>query len=283
MTRSKVTTKTLVVTSLMAILFSSNIMAKETNVWILRGLIRENAHSQFFFDRLKKEYPHINFHGLEVHGNGKYYREDSPTSIEKMVEQVRADYLKINECQKDSDNFLVAISLGGMIGVEWMTKNPEDFNKAIIMNSSLKGYSPIFKRMLPINFPNYAKLLLTTSPKEKEEIIYSMIISDKKRHTYLIEHWTEIRKKRPVSFSNTVRQILAGAVYTPPKVAPKTPVVIAVGLGDSFVDPICSINIAKSWQLPLVTHPTGGHDITNDQPEWVIKLIDEQFLSLDTN
>lgn len=260
-----------------------NVQAKETNVWILRGLIRENAHSQMFFDRLKKTYPEINFYGLEVRGNGKYFKQDSPTNIKKMVQQIRSDYLTINKDQNESENFLVAISLGGMIGVAWMDQYPEDFNEALILNSSLKGHCPIYKRMLIKNIPKYVKFLLSRDPKRKEEIIYSMIISEKERHSNLINHWAKIRKERPVSFKNTIRQMFAAATYTPPKKAPKTPITIGVGLGDDFVSPDCSKNIAKNWNLPLVTHPTGGHDITNDQPEWIIELINSYFLKKQVN
>lgn len=256
----------------------NTVQAKETNIFILRGLIRENAHSQFFFDSLKKQFPEINFYGLEVRGNGKYFQEPSPTNIPTMVEQIRNDYLAANK-NKDANNYLIAISLGGMVSVAWMDKYADDFNKAIILNSSLKGHCPIYYRMLPKNLPNYAKFVFSSDPKEKEEIIYSMIISDQERHRYLIDHWVDIRKKRPVSLSNTIRQMFAAATYTPPKKAPNVPIIIGVSYGDDFVSPKCSENIAKNWNLPLVTHQNGGHDITNDKPEWIIKLIQEHFLS----
>lgn len=272
----KVIIQILVVLKIMVIPINSA-SAKETNIFILRGLIRENAHSQFFFDSLKKQFPEINFYGLEVRGNGKYFQEPSPTSIPTMVEQIRNDYLEANK-NKDADNYLIAISLGGMVGIAWMDKYADDFKKAVILNSSLKGHCPIYYRMLPKNLPKYAKFIFANDPKKKEEIIYSMIISDQERHRYLIDHWVDIRKKRPVSLSNTIRQMFAAATYNPPKTAPNVPITIGVSYGDDFVSPKCSENIAKNWKLPLVTHPSGGHDITNDKPEWIMQLIQDHFL-----
>jgi pimeloyl-ACP methyl ester carboxylesterase len=244
----------------------------------LRGLIRGNAHNQFFFDKLKETFKDVNFYGLEVNGNGKLFKEESPTSIKKMVSQIRESYLKANK-DKDADNYLVAISLGGMISVEWMNQYPGDFKKAILLNTSLKGYCPIYHRMLVKNIPKYAKYLWASDPKEKEEIIYSMIISNQDKHKHLIDHWAKLRKEEPVSFKNTLRQIFAAAVYSPPKQAPKTPIIIGRAINDDFVNPSCSKSIAEKWKLPLIETKNGGHDITNDNPEWVMSLIKEYFLS----
>jgi alpha-beta hydrolase superfamily lysophospholipase len=264
---------------MVAICTSISTYAEPINIWFMRGLIRENAHSKFFIDQIKKEHPEVNFLGLEVRGNGKLFKDKSFTDIKDYVKDSRIQFLKVKKEHPNAKNYLAAFSLGGMIATEWLKTHPNDFNKVMLFNTSLKGYCSLPQRFLFKNIPKYLKYVFYQDKREIESVIHSMIINRSDNKKELLDHWVNIREKRPVSVANTLRQMFAASTYEPPKSIPAKNIIIAVGLGDNLVSPECSKSIAKRWETPLFTHPTGGHDITNDQPDWVISLMKKEFIS----
>jgi pimeloyl-ACP methyl ester carboxylesterase len=256
--------------------FSLSCMAKQQHVVILRGLIRENGHSQALYNYHSQLKSSFIIHGLEIDGNGQYYQKQSALTVSAMVEQVRTDYLKIKQKYPAEDEFtLAAISLGGMIAAEWMSKYPQDFKQLILVNTSFSGICSMFERFRPANFNNYLKLLFTTDPRRKEEILFEFILYQKEKNRFLIDHWTTIRAERPVSNSNTIRQLIAGWRFNMPEVAPAIPTWIMVGEKDQLVSPNCSHQIAKKWNLPILQNFSAGHDLTNDDPKWFIDEVNK--------
>jgi hypothetical protein len=37
----------------------------------------------------------------------------------------------------------------------------------------------------------------------------------------------------------------------------------------------CSRAIARKWQLPIIEHPTAGHDLSTDDSQWVVDRVQE--------
>jgi hypothetical protein len=74
---------------------------------------------------------------------------------------------------------------------------------------------------------------------------------------------------------NTIRQLLAAASFKVADFRPSIPIQILGASMDRMVSVECSIKISKTWNLPLELHPTGGHDLTVDDPEWVALKIKE--------
>jgi len=83
----------------------------------------------------------------------------------------------------------------------------------------------------------------------------------------------KVAEAHPVAAANALRQLLAAARFMPPRSKPPIPTLVLSGLGDRLVNPRCSQAIAQAWNLPLETHPTAGHDLTLDEPEWVIEKL----------
>ncbi|MCT4643227.1 MAG: alpha/beta hydrolase [Bacteriovoracaceae bacterium] len=249
---------------------------KKSALWVVRGLIRENAHSKLFIDKFKQKYPNVDVHALDLMGNGEFYKQDSFTNIKDYVLHARKKFLSKKDNYKN--NFLIAVSMGGMVMTEWSRLFPKDFTKMIIFNTSLKGHCPIYERFLFKNIFKYIKYAFLTDPRSIEENIYSMIISKKIDHKKeLMDLWVDIRKKRPVSFMNTIRQMWAAATYSAPKENPFSNAILGVGLSDNLVSPNCSKNLAKNWKLKLIEVPNAGHDLCNDSSYEVIKILGEQF------
>ena len=69
------------------------------------------------------------------------------------------------------------------------------------------------------------------------------------------------------------RQLLAAARFHPPKEKLALPILLLNGASDQLVSPHCSRALADAWGLELRAHPTAGHDLTLDEPEWVLEQL----------
>jgi pimeloyl-ACP methyl ester carboxylesterase len=236
--------------------------------FFLRGLIRESGHWDGFLERVQSALPEVKVEALDLPGSGPRFREKSPITIGEIAESVREDFLR----RKGEENRLFAISLGAMVGIQWMHDHPDDFTGAILGNTSLSGLSPFHHRLLPKNYSKILRLL-RGGPAEKERIILEMTSHRVSEFDRIQADWVNIRAERPVSTANSLRQLLAAARFYPPEERPKPPVLLLNGAKDNFVSPYCSEAIARHWNLPLHSHPEAGHDITLDAPEWVLEEI----------
>lgn len=247
-------------------------MTKQKHFYLIRGLIREKGHWGSFLSHLKAQFPTAKITTIDIPGAGDYHTSSSPLSIRGMVEEMRRDYLKHKV--KDEDSHLIAISLGGMISVEWMKHHPKDFHRATLINTSFGGISPVYHRLLPT-----ALLFLLKVPTLKGRRKESRILELVTNHPHIFEEtldmWEEINNLRPVSLTNTLRQLLAGATFSVGDFSPPIPIALLASTRDRMVSVECSRKIAKKWNLPLTEHPTGGHDLTVDDPEWVAGKIKE--------
>lgn len=247
-------------------------MSAQKHFYLIRGLIREAAHWGDFIDHLKKAYPESKITAIDIPGAGALYRSPSPTSIGEMVEQMRQTY-KLHFNPKD-ENILLAISLGGMIAAKWMKNHPQDFQKCILINTSYRDYSPMFERLRPSALKHILKVPLLKG-RSKEAHILNLVSNNRERFEPILDLWEKIQRERPVSLPNTIRQLLAAALFTTDGLRPHIPTLILASEQDRMVSVNCSEKIAKAWKVPLMKHPTGGHDLTADDPQWVADKMKE--------
>jgi pimeloyl-ACP methyl ester carboxylesterase len=69
-----------------------------------------------------------------------------------------------------------------------------------------------------------------------------------------------------------LRQLWAAARYRAPAQAP-APTLILASRNDALVDPSCSEELARRWRVPVRMHASAGHDLTLDDPDWVVDQI----------
>lgn len=241
---------------------------------LLRGLIREQAHWGDFPEILLKQRPADSIVCLDIPGTGAKYKEKSKTSITEIVETLRPEWLA--SVHKDEKVGLIAISLGGMIATEWLHKYPEDFGCAVMINTSLRGYSSFFKRLRWQNFCKILKILFTQNPEIRELKILSLVSNKKSEDLKTQNLWTSIQKNHPVSKYNALRQLYSAAMYSPPEARPASiPISLYNSAADRLVDPSCSQDIALRWATEIYIHPSAGHDLPLDDPHWLIEKITE--------
>lgn len=233
--------------------------------WVLlRGLAREARHWGDFVPALRGLLPPD--HALlapDLPGNGRRWREASPTTVEQLVHEARRE---LSPRRHRPPFVLVALSLGGMVAVQWAAADPARVAGCVLINSSLGGWSPFWQRLRPDSYPALAGLLLPgRSALARERAILHLTSS---RRPAVAEHWAAYAGECPVTRLNVLRQLAAAARYRAPVQAPRVPLLVLASAQDRLVSPRCSHAIARGWGAALREHPTAGHDLPLDAPEW---------------
>ena len=242
--------------------------------WILlRGLVREAGHWGDFPLRLRARFPGSEVHCLDAPGNGRHWKNSSPLSVSRIVDSMRRDFLDIVARESGTPNYLVAISLGGMIAIDWLTRFPGDAGAAVLINTSLRGMSPFYRRLDYHAMPSLLRIFLEKDALRRESMILELTSSG--RNAPAAVGRAAIFQSRPVSRLNAIRQLYAASRFSAPTRAPGLPLLVLNGMGDRFVSPICSEQLAMKWNLDLRRHPLAGHDLPLDDPDWILSQIEQ--------
>lgn len=243
--------------------------------WILlRGLTRERAHWGTFAPAFERALPGAQVVALDLPGNGLLHRERSPATVRGMVECCRAQL----SAQGLRPPFgMLAMSLGAMVATEWSRVAPGELARCVLVNTSLRPFSPFYQRLSPASYLAVLRCALPWStPQAIERTVLRMTSNLPQAHLAVVDDWVAVRRHRPVGPGNAVRQLLAAARYTAPASAPPggTPVssrvLLLASQNDRLVSSRCSQAIAQAWHAPLRMHPFAGHDLPLDDPQWVI-------------
>ncbi|PSU35922.1 alpha/beta fold hydrolase [Photobacterium lutimaris] len=256
---------------------SSSPKNTERPILLIRGLLRETRHWGVFADQLKAAFPQREIIAFDIAGNGSRHNEQSATRISDMVDDLytqltneQAQSEQTNRANKENgDVDIIAISMGGMIALEWMQKFPQDVHSAILINASLSNYSPFTKRLKWQQYINILQYFLLSEAK-REALIFDMTTHQSPPD--IIDNWVNWRQTNPVSASNALRQLYAASRYQYHG-NPDSQTLLIGSQNDALVDISCSQVLAKAWQIPLLIHPTAGHDLPSDDPDWLIDKV----------
>jgi pimeloyl-ACP methyl ester carboxylesterase len=237
------------------------------NWLLLRGLSREAGHWGEFLPLLQSRFPLAHIHTLDLPGTGQRYQETSPCSIKEITNSVRAQALKQGLLNQPLT--ILGLSLGGMVAWEWMLMYPEDICAAALINTSQASLSPFYHRLRWQSYPNFFKLITQPNRFKRELAVIRYVANNRDKDEQIAKEWEKIQAERPISFENSIRQIIAAARYRPENRKPTPPILLLKGRGDRLVAPACSEAIAKKWHLELHTHPRAGHDLALDDGAWV--------------
>jgi pimeloyl-ACP methyl ester carboxylesterase len=235
----------------------------------MRGLIRSRYHWAGFPDRFKTQYNVIE---VELPGNGYRFNETTPSDIPTMMHSIRH---QVRE-QHSGPITVIAISMGGMIATEWARQFPEEISAMHLINTSLANMSLPWERMSAVGF--FRLLACAGSLLKLERTIYSLTMN----RPYSLEEqnkWLSFAENHPLRWRNVFIQLLAASRYKGPVTAPIDSVFFYNATHDRLVRSGCTRRIAKRWNKPLLTHPTAGHDLPVDDPEWLEENILTQLES----
>jgi len=236
--------------------------------WVLlRGLTREAGHWGEFPQRLARATGEPVL-APDLPGNGRLHAGRSPASVPALAEHC------MRRLACDERTIVVAMSLGAMVAVEWMRRAPEGFAGAALINTSLSVASPFWHRLQPRSYPAIARLLLPgLAPLARERLILWLTTARPGAHERLPAEWAHLAQARPVRRSNALRQFWAAARYRGPGQPPPVPLLLLASAGDVLVSPRCSQALSRRWGLPLRLHPWAGHDLSVDDPDWLLHVL----------
>ena len=236
--------------------------------WILlRGLTRERAHWGDFPARLRDAFPDHHFHTVDLPGTGVHYRDTSPASVAGIREEVCE---QVSHIPKPFS--LLALSMGGMVALDWAQNVPEGEVQNLILINTSSGFSPPWQRMRPGAWPRVLRLLGRKELFDRERDILRLTCN-REVPLSLAKQWYSIQRQRPVSTRNAMNQMAAAARYTPGQKRPLPNALLLVSRGDRIVHWRCSAALEERWQWTLKLHPDAGHDLPLDEPEWIIQQI----------
>jgi pimeloyl-ACP methyl ester carboxylesterase len=237
------------------------------DTWVLlRGLTREAAHWGGFVDELGGRLPGACIACIDLPGSGIHHRQASPARIGPMVDAVRHE-LAVRGLAPPYH--LLALSLGGMVALDWAARHPSELAGVVLVNTSLAGLSPIHHRLRPTAWPALVRLLAGGSALDREATILQLTSAWPHAHAGVPAAWAAIRSIRPVSAANALRQLIAAARYRAPGQKPPVPLLLLCGAGDRLVDPRCTQAVARHWKAEWAVHPQAGHDLPLDDGPWV--------------
>ena len=249
------------------------------STWIfLRGLTRESRHWGDFPALFRHAVPDAQVHTPDLPGNGALNAQTSPRNVEAMVESFRS---QLSEQGIAPPYHLLAMSLGAMIAVAWADRYPEEMSGCVLINTSLRPFSPVYRRLRPRNYPRLLKLALPGgNDSQWESTILALTSHQAQSPAELLDDWIRYRQKYPVSRRNALRQLFAAARYRAPRTAPQAPMLILSSQQDALVHPSCSHQLARQWNTSFAEHPTAGHDLPLDDGLWVISEVNQWLNAL---
>lgn len=242
------------------------------NTWILlRGLTRENRHWGDFPERLLFAYGGARVVAIDLPGNGRLNGQDSPLHVADMAQSCRSQLL---ERGLAPPYFVLAMSLGAMVAVEWASRQPTEIAGCVLINTSLRPFSPFYHRLQPGSYWPLIKLLLRGGDAEYRERTILQLTSSHPPAPAILAAWVGYARQSPVSTRNALRQLFAAARYAAPAARPVPSMLILSGARDRLVDPRCSRRLAAQWETAFAEHPTAGHDLPLDDGAWVARQVD---------
>lgn len=242
----------------------------EPACWVLlRGLTRESGHWAEFPALLERELPGVRVLSLDLPGNGSLYRQASPSHVADMVECCRKELARRGW---HGPVHLLAMSLGGMVACDWSLRYPGEVAGTVLINTGLRPYSPLLRRMRPLN---YWKLLalgaFRLGVRWREARVLALTSRMVHEPRAVLENWVALQRQHPVALRNGLRQLLAALRYRPGR--PRVPMLLLCSQADGLVDWRCSQALSRAWGVPLRLHTEAGHDLVLDDPLWVAQAL----------
>jgi pimeloyl-ACP methyl ester carboxylesterase len=218
---------------------------------------------------LQHRFPEALISTPDIPGNGLRNHETSPDTIAGMTDALRQ---QVNLSQPVR---LIALSMGGMIAIDWMTRYPAEIEAAVLINTSARPLSPFYRRLRWTAYADVLRLLLH-SREEREADILRLTSNRHSQNGKLLESWRQWQQQNPVSPASARNQLLAAMQFSI-TAKPQQPLLVVTSRGDRLVDYRCSRKLAQTWNADYVEHESAGHDLPLDESEWLAEAFRQWF------
>lgn len=237
---------------------------------LLRGLTRERRHWARFPEVFERTLPGALTVAVDLPGVGTEAGQLSPTSVAAIVDHVRARWPRTG----NGPWALLGISLGGMLAADWVHRFPDEFSRVVLINSSAGDLSAPYHRLRLENLPKLLTSVAARDLIERELGILALTTTTHGKNRILAEEWAGYLKNARPRRRVALAQIVAAMRFRAPPRLP-IPALVLSASGDRFTDPSCSRRLAQHLGAELRVHPSAGHDLPLDDPEWVATQIAE--------
>lgn len=243
------------------------------NFLLLRGWTREKRHWGQFPQILQTQLgtEQCQVFSIDLPGMGEFYRQSAERTISKTTSHVRERWQQLAQ-QYPGDWALISISLGGMVALDWGARWPQDWCQIYLINSSAALLSPPWHRLRPSAYPQLLKIIREKQVDQREKQVLELMTNFHQQTLAQWPAWAQYAKEHPVSLRNALVQLGAGLIFVAPK-ALAVPLVVIASKADRIVSYRCSRAIANKYQAPFHLHPTAGHDLPADDPEFLAATI----------
>ncbi len=246
------------------------------SAWILlRGLTRETRHwgtlPAKLHDAMSGAMSGARVLSIDLPGNGEFAKLRSYTNVADMVGFVRLVAL---ESGVPGPYRLLAMSLGGMVATDWAQRHPQEIERLVLINTSMRPFSRPRERLRPQAWTALLRLAVHWRDAQAAEMaIHRLTCNNRQTLADDIAAWTALRRSAPVSRANALRQLLAAATFTAGDAVPRCPALILSSREDGLVNPTCSASLAAAWSAPHRQHEWAGHDLPHDDPTWTVEQV----------
>lgn len=243
--------------------------------WVLlRGLGRERR-LWFDFPRLLSQRLGATAQTIDLAGMGARHAEPVPSSVERMARDVRQ---RLGEANHEDAWGVLGVSLGAMVAVSLAEQWPGGVSHLVAINGS-SCLSMAHERLRPAALGQLLRALTARTPEARERCIYALTTNASARE---ISGWArqaaELGLDQRVALRAIVRQLVAAARFRPQALS--QPALVLSGARDRLVSPSCSAALARVLGAAHQGHPSAGHDLPLEDPDWVVEQIRAWLTSL---
>lgn len=232
---------------------------------LLRGLSREQRHWEQFPQTFAESLG-VHVECLDAPGFGTEFERTSPASISAITDDIRSRLDR-----RDENWSLLSISLGGMIGLDWCARYPDDFERAVIINSSTAS-TPVWQRFQPSSIPNLILGRFRADVPRERAILAQTANNPDLDLDALSRRWADYLQTQRPSSTSIVRQMAAAITFRMPRRI-ETPLLVLTSTHDRLVSSSASRAIADRFGAPIAVHPTAGHDLPLDDGAWIAEQV----------
>lgn len=248
-------------------------MSGITDWLLLRGLSREKRQWGRFPRVLETRLRGSKAHLLDHAGIGAAQHRVAPSTVEGMVDDLRDRFRRLRDAHPDGRWGILGVSLGGMVALSWLARYPGDFAVGVVVNSSAANLSTPLARLRPANLPQLLRVAREKDPVLRELRLLDLTTARHGQNTDIATEWAGYLAETPLAPGAFVRQLIAGMRFRAPRHLTH-PVLFVSGAADRFVDPACTDRLAARFEAAHEVHPTAGHDLPLDEPEWLAERLE---------
>lgn len=243
------------------------------HIILLRGLAREAAHWLDFPAQLQQTLgENCRIHMVDFPGCGKYFNQTALTSVTAMTGHARTEVDIETIAARNESVYLVGISMGGMVALDWAQRYPSELRGVALINSSA-GNQPFWWRLRPAAWTTMIRALFSAANIREAQVL-NIVSNNKADYAQHLNQWLNIQQLRPVTRATIVTMLRAAAQFRPQLTCAVGGLVLA-SERDRMVSVRASEAIARQFKWPIEKHPSAGHDLPMDDSGWLSQKLAE--------